>query len=440
MNETEAENLIYASYVRAEGHLDRNAPDALKRHPELSRELIRRFSGTPCAVVTGSKGKGSVAEMIAAVLGTQSDVGLMTSPHVSVFRERFRVNGEMISSAEFERHMDALAPAIEEITSALPENVFLSPVGIQTSLALRWFGERKTAFNVLECGKGAQYDDVNNVPHDYAVINGIFAEHTRELGATVRDIARDKAHVITGEQKCVYSAPQAEEALEEIKKRAAEKGVRLRLYGEDFSAEHIRFTENGMLFDFESPVFSLKDIRIPLLGEHQARNCALALALCADVLPAPDEVKIKEALARIERPGRTELLSSRPFILLDACIHAESCKEVKQVLSRLGIEKAAVVIGIPDDKDYAGVAREMRDIAGLTVLTRSQNVHYVFTEKQKDVLAGMGISAEWTDNVNDALSVALKSGLPVVILGTTSVVAEVKGLQHDGHLTDDIKE
>lgn len=425
MTETEAENLIYASYMRAEKHLDRNAPDAKKRHPEFSRELIRRSSGAPCVNVTGSKGKGSVAEMIAVIMGTQMRVGLMTSPHILQFRERFKINGEMIPADAFIRHMEALSPEIGTITEKLSETEFLSPVGIETALALRYFREQKTDLNVLEGGKGVQFDDVNNAPHDYAVINGIFAEHTRELGATVRDIARDKAHIITGEQKCVYSAPQTKEALEEIKKSAAEKGVPLKIYGEDFSAENIRFTQSGMLFDFESPVFSLENIRLPLLGEHQARNAALALSLCADILGAPDKEKIKEALAHIERPGRTEILSTEPFILLDACINAASAKEIRNVLSRLGIEKAAVVIGIPDDKDFAGVAKAMNDISALTVLTRSQNAHYVFTSRQKDTLAAMGISARWTDNVNDALNTAKQSGLPVVILGTTSVVAEI---------------
>lgn len=426
MTENEAENLIYASYTRAEKHLDRNAPDAKKRHPELSRELISRFDGTPCVNITGSKGKGSVAEMIASVLGTQMRVGLMTSPHISVFRERFRAGGKMISSEDFTRLMQTLSPSIESITSPLPENVFLSPMGIQTALALCFFSEQKTDFNVLEGGKGAQFDDVNNARHDYAVINGIFAEHTRELGATIRDIARDKAHIITGKQKCVYTAEQSAEALDEIQKRAAEKGVPLKIYGIDFAAENIRFTQSGMLFDFASPAFSLPDIQLSLLGEHQARNAALALALCADVLPNPDKEKIKEALARTKRPGRTEILRTEPFILLDACIHAASCKEIKTVLSRLGINKAAVVIGIPDDKDFAGVAEEMRELAEQLILTRSQNAHYVFTPRQQEILAARGIHAVWTDCTDEAVALAERSGLPVVILGTTSVVAEIK--------------
>ena len=202
----EAEDFVYASYLRAASHQDYAAKDARKRHPELTRSLLWQKSVTPCIVVTGSKGKGSVSNMISRILQTRFSVGLMTSPHITDFRERFRVNDTMISESDFCRLMTEIQPEILNIASDLPESVCISPMGIQADLALAHFSEKHTDFNVLECGKGAKYDDVNNVRHDYAVINRIFLEHTRELGDTLTAIAEDKSHVITGEQKCVYFA------------------------------------------------------------------------------------------------------------------------------------------------------------------------------------------------------------------------------------------
>lgn len=125
---------------------------------------------------------------------------------------------------------------------------------------------------------------MNNIRHDYAVINRIFLEHTRELGDTLAAIAEDKSHVITGEQKCVYFAEQKHEVQEVLIRRAEAMQVPYKIYGRDFQAENIRYTCSGMLFDVVIGDNIYPDLQIPLLGEHQAKNCALALAVCMDVM------------------------------------------------------------------------------------------------------------------------------------------------------------
>ena len=427
----EAEDFVYASYLRAAAHQDYAAKDAGKRHPELTRELLWQKSLTPCVLVTGSKGKGSVANMISRILQTRFTVGLMTSPHITDFRERFRVNDRMISEADFCRLMTAIQPEILSIASDLPESVCVSPMGIQADLALTYFQEKYTDFNVFECGKGAKYDDVNNIQHDYAVINRIFLEHTRELGDTLTAIAEDKSHIITGEQKCVYIAEQEPEVLEVLLRRAEALHVPCKVYGRDFHAEDIRYTRSGMQFTVVIGENIYPDLQISLLGEHQPKNCALALALCVDVLsdlcgesialPA-----VRKNLSLLRWPGRMEILSSDPLILLDACIHPASCENVKEVLRHLKITDCTVVVGIPEDKDYAGVVRSMTEVSHRIFLTRSQNPHYHFSRTQQETLAAKGIPAEWTDSVEQALALATSWQQPVVILGTTSVISEIE--------------
>ena len=429
----EAEDFIYASYLRAATHQDYAAKDAGKRHPELTRSLLRQKSLTPCVVVTGSKGKGSVANMISRILQTNLCVGLMTSPHITDFRERFRVNDTMISEADFCRLMAEIQPEILDIASDLPESVCISPMGIQADLALTYFSEKHTAFNVFECGKGAKYDDVNNIRHDYAVINRIFLEHTRELGDTLAAIAEDKSHVITGEQKCVYFAEQEPEVLEVLVRRAEAMQVPYKIYGRDFQAENIRYTCSGMLFDVVIGDNIYPDLQIPLLGEHQAKNCALALAVCMDVMadlcrksktfsmPA-----VRNNLSLLHWPGRMEVLRFDPFVLLDACINSASCENVKEVLRHLGIQNCTVIVGIPEDKDYAGVVRSMKNVATRIILTRSGNPHYHFSQHQREVLMQEGILTEWTDSVKQALNLANSFSDAIVILGTTSVISETE--------------
>jgi len=439
MTKQEAEEYVYASYLKATPYQNYAAKDAEKRHPELTRGYLRSLSKTPCVVVTGSKGKGSVTNMIAKILEPYFHVGLMTSPHILDFCERFKVDGVQISDEQFVKVMQEIKSSFDEIQEGLSRDVCISPMGIQAAVGLKFFQKARTEFNVFECGKGAQYDDVNNIPHQYAVINSIFLEHTRELGSTLEEIASDKAHVINGEQKCVYAGPQADSVMQVIESRATEYGVPLKCYGRDFSARNIRYTESGMVFDVVTNMHEYPDLRVPLLGEHQARNCALAVALCEDVVEKPGEsflqgndedgmlrkTTLQESQAALHWPGRMEILSQNPFMLLDACINRTSAEEVLKTLRALDIKDITCIIGIPDDKDFLGVTQCMQQIAKHIILTRSQNPHYVFTIKQKDILEDQGIKAEWMDSLKSALELAKRYDDKIIILGTTSVVGEV---------------
>lgn len=455
MNRKQAEDFVYKSYLKAQKYQAYDAKDSEKRRNDLTYNLLRSKSNTPCCVITGSKGKGSVANMISQILQTKYTVGLMTSPHIVNFCERFQVNDGKISDEDFAYYMSSIEEEIENIDASIPKDICISPMGIQALMALTYFQSKETDFNVFECGKGAKYDDVNNIKHEYAVINSIFLEHTRELGNTLEEIAEDKAHVINGEQKCVYVAEQEKDVLKVIENRAARYQVPVKVYGKDFLAEKIRYTKEGMLFDVVIEEERYTDILIPLLGEHQAKNCALAMALCrnvfcemgyiematdsSEVISVKEDFyqikertckidfhKMKENLRNLNWPGRMEVLSTTPFILLDACINSASCKNVLQVLEYLGIERATVIIGIPDDKDYVGVASSMKEVANKIILTKSGNPHYIFTKKQQDCLLELNMEAVWTTSIEEAMEQAKKEDNPIVILGTTSVIAEVK--------------
>lgn len=426
MNRKEAEDFVYKSYMKAQKYQNFYKKDAEKRRNDLTHDLLYKASRTPCVVITGSKGKGSVANMISLILQTEYKTGLMTSPHIVDFCERFQVNNVKITDEEFAGQMTAIQDKIEALESQLPKEVCISPMGIQAYAALNYFWQKKTQFNIFECGKGAKYDDVNNIRHEYGVINSIFLEHTRELGETLEEIALDKSCIITGEQKCVYVAAQKPEVFKIISERAESKKVPIKVYGKDFFAANIRYTKQGMLFDVILEGKNYSDIAVPLLGEHQAQNCALAFALGKDVLGKINLGKIKENLKHLNWPGRMEILQNNPFVLLDACIHREGCDNVIKVLRYLDIKKITLIAGIPDDKDYFGVVKAMKDVSEDIILTKSQNPHYIFTKKQKGILQENGINTFLTKSVSEAITLAKKMKNPIVILGTTSVVAEVK--------------
>lgn len=440
MNRKEAEDFVYSSYLRAEKYHVYEEKDVERRHPEFTRELLRKKSGTPAAIVTGSKGKGSVSKMIAEILQTRFTVGLMTSPHIEDFCERFQVNGEKVSSPLFSMLMEEIRPEIEEIDRKIPKEFCVSPMGIQADFALTWFRSRKTDFNVFECGKGAKLDDVNNILHDYAVINSVFLEHRRELGNTIAEIAEDKAHVITGGEKAVFVGEQTEEAMAVIEKRAALFSVPLKVYGRDFWEENLRTEHTGIVFDLYVFGKRYRDIRLPLLGDFQAKNCALAMAVSETVFSDLSDKStemgktlemdaVRRRLSEINWPGRLELISGEPFILLDCCINRVSTKAVKAVLAERKIEKPVSIIAIPEDKDYRGVVQEMSPLSESVILTRTNNPHYHFSEKQCERMAEEGIPTEWAEDFTEAMKKAEEKGLPIVILGTTSLLPEVKNWQ-----------
>lgn len=427
MDREETEQYIYRSYLRAEKNQDYNASDSEKRKPELTRKWIEQLcadSTAKSAVITGSKGKGSISIMIASIMEKSCRTGLMTSPHIQKFNERIRVDGHCISDEELVRIIEMCRPRFDKIDSRCASDVCISPVGIQTIAALTYFNENKTLFNVFECGKGAQYDDVNNVIHEFAVINSIFLEHTRELGSSLGEIAQNKAYVITGGQKFAYSAHQNPEIMDIIRHRALLMDVPLKEYGRNFRAENVDFTNSGMTMDIITDNAEYKDIVIPLFGRHQTENCALAVALCEDVLGRElDNELLRQSLCKIIWPGRMQVISAKnPFILLDACINRESCLDVKDILNRIGITRITLIVGIPDDKDYEGVIDEMSDIADRIILTGSHSPHYRFSRKRLEKPA----DEDYMDYAEDAIEEALKHGNPLVILGTTSVISEAE--------------
>lgn len=444
----EAMDYVYASYMKAEPFLKYDAPDSVKRNPELTRRLLQAKNKIPTVLVTGSKGKGSVAKMIAEVLGVHKKVGMMTSPHISVFNERFQIDGKMVTNEEFADAVSLVKPAFDKIESTLSKEQYVSPMGIQAAVALELFSKNNVEFQVLECGKGVAYDDVGNVPHTYSVINRVFLEHTRELGNSLKEIAKNKAAIITGDEKAAFISDQEEEVLEVFRERALETGVPLYEYGTHFWAENIKYTKRGMLFDVviskevlknrgknedissaKRDNLHIKQIIIPLLGTHQAKNCALALATCVKELGEAISIdNICENLAHLEWPGRMEILKDDPFILLDACINKESAKNVQEVLQALNINKVASIIAIPQDKDFLGVTECMTDVSSTIILTKTGNLHYVFSPEQKAVLEQKGILCTWSDSIGNAIKLAKKEKLPICILGTTSLITEVKAI------------
>ncbi len=430
MTRQEAEDYIYASYMRALPHLRYDEPDSRKRHPEYTAGIIGSlYKGTPSIAVTGSKGKGSVAYILSVILEHYGRTGLMTGPHVSDFNERFRAGLRQISDEELADITEQVRPLFDRVDVSTDKGGFISPIGIETAIAEIFFSSSGTKYDIYECGKGVKYDDVRNIPADYAVINTIFLEHTRELGSSLSEIAEDKACIIREGMKCVYSGKQEDVVEIILAEQAEKKGVALKRYGRDFEAYDISFAPEGMRCGVRTKKRRYEDLYIPLMGAHQCRNLALAVAAAEDMAGeafcgTEDDIRaLRKALSGLFWYGRLSVIRKDPILMVDCCINRVSAAAALETVCELGLTDVTFILAVPDDKDYEGVARAVAEKGHRIVLTKVANPHYRFEGIQLERLKEAGLSCEYVPDLKTAINGT--SG-HVVVLGTTDMLKEIK--------------
>lgn len=434
-NAKEAEDFVYSSYMNAIDKIPKDMPDMMTRSPHLTGVLLDKM-GRPDkkqrnVLVTGSKGKGSVSRMISKLIEAHGfKTGLCTSPHLVSFLERIRINGNSISENDFVKYANILEPYEAEVQKQLTGAEYIGPAGITAVLAILYYLDHKTDYNVFECGKGARYDDVIRLHSEASVINTVFLEHIPQLGSNLPEIAFNKAGIINSTQRFAVSANQQREARDIIQREAREKGVRLYSCGQDFLCENISIERNGTYFDVITRNSKYRNIKLNLMGRHQAYNAAIAICTAENLLEDVKEENVRGALECITWPGRLEVISRSPLTILDGCINRECAKHIREVVNEMGNTDVISIVGIPDDKDYEGVVCEMSDVSRRIILTTSKNKNLKFTTDQMDktkLMLGEKLiyEAELEDAIETAYNLVEGDGL-VCIIGTQSLVRDVK--------------
>lgn len=341
--------------------------------------------GMRCLHIAGTKGKGSTSAFLAYILkeaGYHS--GLYTSPHLSDFRERIRVlrpdnkgNGRkkddfegMIPAKDLAGIADRLKPAIERYSRRSPYGP-LSFFEVYTTVAFVYFREKKADFVVLETGLGGRLDATNVAEPLAAAITPLSYEHTQKLGRTLKEIAAEKAGIIKSLPNfSLISAPQDKEAEEVIRGVCRQAGVKLYQVGRDITYENTArgLSIRGLLGEYPG-------LKISLLGEHQRINAAVALgvieALSFHGINVPKEA-IARGLSRTLWPGRCELVSESPAVVLDGAQNLASVRALKQaVKENFKYKKLILVLGISSDKDIPGICAELNDFSDQVILTRA---------------------------------------------------------------------
>lgn len=323
--------------------------------------------------VTGTNGKGSVCVLVSEVLRKHGlNVGLYTSPHLVDFRERIKVNGKEISERDVVKLGLELRETMQSMASEDREKQ-LTFFEFTTALAFRYFSDRKVDIVVAEVGMGGRLDATNVLAPEVSVITRIGLEHTNYLGTTIPDIAREKAGIIKNGVG-VITCEKKPEALSVIESTCSRKNAPLRVLGKDFDVNGIRMTLNGTEFDYHG-ARQLKGLKVRLLGAYQAENAAAAIAaiegLVGRGVSVSDE-ELRKGLWGARWPGRMDIVSRRPLVILDGSHNPDGIATTVSVLRQLRLEPLTFVVGCMDDKDARGIVRALVPVAAKMIVTQAR--------------------------------------------------------------------
>ena len=406
--------------------------------------------------VAGTNGKGSVCAMIDSICRAGNyRTGLFTSPHLVTFRERIRVNGEMISKSEVAAGLTNIRklvadwephPTFFEITTALALKHFAVVTGdptvgdtrlSQQSEALpspsplpsirgeriKVRGASKATANIdvviLETGLGGRLDATNAVQSNVAVITPIALDHEQWLGDSLEKIAREKAGIIKPRTPVVL-ATQLPEAEKVIRARAAECEAPLRVVDKAYE---------------KSP--------IALRGQHQKLNAAVAIAALkldglkpssfqnAKIDPPSlrsgatgiDDAAITRGLATVEWPGRFQCWDKRTVI--DGAHNPAAARTLAQTWREIfGDERATLILAVLSDKDLRGICEALAPIADSCLLPRIRSKRAADPVELQEILADLACKSEIFSSFADAFARARERSAPILIAGSLHFVGE----------------
>ncbi|OBR68475.1 bifunctional folylpolyglutamate synthase/dihydrofolate synthase [Paenibacillus oryzae] len=323
--------------------------------------------------VAGTNGKGSTCAYLTKVLYKSGyDVGTFTSPYITKFTNRFQYNGEDISEETLLKLANVLKPHVEAI--AATELGSPTMFEVSTALAILFYAkETYPDYVVWETGLGGRLDVTNIVVPVVSIITNIGHDHMDRLGDTLEAVAAEKAGIIKAGVPVVSAATQPE-VIDVLKRTAAEKHSTLYLAGEQFDAELLEAGEDEQSFSFRGPFRSIERLSITLSGAHQRSNAAVAVMALEvlrqyNALIVEDDV-LAQGLHDTAWPGRMEMVSRNPRILLDGAHNPEGAEKLAETLqSTYSYDGLHVMMGMVENKNHEDTFKHILPIVDTLILT-----------------------------------------------------------------------
>jgi dihydrofolate synthase/folylpolyglutamate synthase len=373
--------------------------------------------------IAGTNGKGSTAAMAAAVLQAAGyRVGLYTSPHLVEFRERIRVNGEMIVESK-------VAQLTEQLQALCQPD--LSPTFFEytTAMAFQYFADSGVDVAVLEVGLGGRFDATNVVTPMACAITTISFDHQEYLGATLSSIAFEKAGIIKPGVPVVLGRLE-DDAWRTIEQVAQERQAPVFCLNKDFRTEG----ETPQQFSYRGLGMHYDELTCALEGRHQLDNAACALALVGAAAPhgiAVTAEAVREGLRVVNWAGRLEVVDRRPTILLDGAHNPAAATVLADYLTRSDrshpSRPVVLVLGMMRDKDHRGFVEPLRSLVDEVVLTQANLPRSATAQELRASLEGLLPHPHVVPSLSDAMALARQLATPdglVCVTGSLMLVGE----------------
>jgi len=375
-----------------------------------------------CIHVAGTNGKGSVASSLASILKQAGyETGLYTSPHLVDFNERIQINNRPISNSR----VVASYNTIKNAHHGAREPTFFE---FATVMAFVEFASRKVDWAVIETGMGGRLDATNIVRPRVSIITNISLEHRDYLGDSLEQISAEKAGIIKPNTPVITGIRQ-QQALAVVKNKAAEQSAPLYRLGKEFKVRR----QTAGTFSYQGIEARWRHLKTGLAGSHQVDNAALVLATCEILNQNGGNLNldhIKAGLIKNRWPGRLEIVSTEPRIILDGAHNFIAARNLARFLSdNFDHRKITLIIGILDDKPYNAMLKCLLPTANRVILTRARINRALEPQKLEPLAKKLIPGVTIISDVKQALEQALKTAAPddvICVAGSLYVVGEAK--------------
>ncbi|MBR5784338.1 MAG: bifunctional folylpolyglutamate synthase/dihydrofolate synthase [Bacteroidales bacterium] len=380
--------------------------------------------------VAGTNGKGSVSHFLASILQNSGyKVGLYTSPHLVDFRERIRINGQMISEEYVTNFVEANKPLFQKISPSFFE--------MTVAMAFNYFAEQNVDIAVIEVGMGGRLDSTNVIDPVLSIITNISIDHTQYLGNTIEAIAREKAGIIKRNVPVVIGQTQMECA-HVFKEKASEMNSDIYFADKNFTLEE---TDKSNSFYLHALIYKNRNtyslVKTPLSGRYQMKNLA-TVAQATDILRqigykisnTAFAIGIESVVIDTGLRGRWEIMSQKPTIVCETAHNEDGIRCLIEKINSLHINKLHIIYGCVNDKDYSKI---------LEMLPKNANYYFckpsvprgLDTDELYNTASGIGLEG----NKYESLSLAMREAKRrmdnddiLIITGSIFLVADAINL------------
>ena len=420
--------------------------DAVQRAVDI---LGNPEKSAPVIHITGTNGKTSTARMVESLLLAHDlRVGRYTSPHLERVTERISLDGKPVADETFVRIYGEIAPYLKLVDTELSGRgePRLTYFEVLTVLAFAVFADEPVDVMVLEVGIGGSWDATNVAQAVVSIVTPVDLDHTEMLGDDLRDIAHEKAGIIKP-GGFLISAAQDPTVAQVLLERAQDVGAHFRFEGVEFGVSGRTIAVGGQIIAVQGLAAQYTDLMLPLFGEHQAENAALAIAAIEAFMGGGEKPLNQEllvtGLGAVSSPGRLELARKAPPVLLDAAHNPHGLKaSAKAVRESFTFGKLNLVVGILREKDAETMLRTLTEEYGDVQLelwcSHSHSPRAIPPEELAEIAADMGFDEDMVhgeDRLDDAIAAAIQDAADrqefdgaVLVTGSVTVVGEARAL------------